>query len=272
MNAKRMLGGLLTIFLLLTGCGGPAFQIPLMPKPDDSILNSFQASMAARNNDFGFHLYKELYDGDDNVMISPVSIAMALALTYNGAEGETKEAMAKALKIQDFEMETLNRNNLALLYFLQAADPQVTLDIANSIWTRQGFAFAPDFLSRVEDFYRAAAQELDFSDPKAADTMNKWVKENTQGLIKEIVESPIDPLTIMFLINAVYFKGEWSEKFDKDMTSDQPFQIAPRESVLVPMMSQTGGYDYLNAQGFEALRLPYGKEQRIAMFLYSYPM
>jgi serine protease inhibitor len=268
MNKKRVLGGLLTLLLLLTGCGGPAFQTPLMPKPDDSILNSFQASMAARNNDFGFQIYKELYDGDDNIMISPVSIAMALAMTYNGAEGETKEAMAKALQIQGIEMEKLNRNNLALLYFLKTADPQVTLNIANSIWMRQGFAFAPDFLSRVQDFYRAAAQELDFTDPKAADTMNNWVKENTQGLIEEIVEPPIDPLTVMFLINAVYFKGEWSEKFDKDMTSDQPFHLAPRESVMVPMMSQSGGYDYLSTPGFEALRLPYGKEKRMAMYLF----
>lgn len=267
-RSQLLLVSLLAICLLLTGCGGPAFQAPMMPKPDDSILNSFQASMAARNNDFGFHLYEELYSGGENIMISPVSIAMALAMTYNGAQGETKEAMAEALQIQGFELEQLNRNNLALLYFLRTADPKVSLNIANSVWMRQGFAFAPDFMSRVQDFYRAPSQELDFSDPKAAPTINKWVKENTQGLIEDIVEPPIDPMTIMFLINAVYFKGEWTHQFSKDQTSEQPFRTGTEQPVQVPMMNQDGSFDYFSAPGFQALRLPYGESEKMAMYLF----
>lgn len=253
---------------MMTGCDGIGNQAMTVPKPDDSILNAFQTAIVDQNNDFGFQVYRELGSGNENIMVSPVSIGLALDMTYNGAKGETKTALAETLKIQGVELEDLNKNNLALLYFLSTADPKVTLDIANSLWLREDFEFSTDFISIVKDYYRAAAEELDFSDPKSADVMNKWVKDNTQGLIEAIVEPPIDPQTIMFLINAVYFKGEWTQKFNKDLTSDQTFFTRDGQSVTVPMMYQSGSFDYLKGQGFQALRLPYGDEERMAMYVF----
>ncbi|KNZ41797.1 serpin family protein [Acetobacterium bakii] len=265
---KSLIGGLLTACLLLSGCENFSQNTATVPKPEDGILNSFSAPLAARNNDFGFQLYKELNSFDENSMVSPVSIAMALAMTYNGARGETGTAMAETLKIQGVDIETLNRNNLALLYLLSTADPKTTLSIANSLWIGQDVALDPEFVTKVKEFYNATARELDFGDAKAAAVINAWVKKNTQGLIAEIVAPPIDPYAKMFLINAVYFKGEWTHPFKKDLTSDQIFMTEGNQSVTVPMMYQSGSFDYLRGQGFQALRLPYGEEQRLAMYLF----
>jgi serine protease inhibitor len=265
---KSLLMAPLMIFLLLTGCVTPAFQTAVMPKPDDSILEAFQPSISDLNNRFGFDLYHALEDGTQNTLISPASVAMALAMTYNGADAETKEAMASVLHVEGIDLDTLNKNNLALLYFLKTADPKVRLEIANSIWLLEGMDFDPDFLQRNEDFYLAGAAELNFADPAAAGIMNAWVKENTQGLIEDIIEPPIDDDTIMFLINAVYFQGTWTEQFDKEATRDDVFYPATGASFNVPMMSQSGSYEYLETPEFQAVRLPYGKDKRMAMYVF----
>lgn len=260
----------LTLFLVLalalTGC--TAVPAPVMGKPDDSILKAFEKTTAGLNNRFGLELYTQLLEENENLLMSPVSVGLALAMAYNGADGETREAMAKVLQAQGIDLEELNKNNLALLYFLRTADEKVQLNIANSLWKRQGFSFAGEFVSRVQEFYLAAARELDFNDPKAADTINRWVKESTEGLIPEIVEDPIDPLTIMFLINAVYFQGEWTRKFEKELTSEQTFYTAAGGEVKVPMMYQSGRYDYYRNDYFQAVRLPYGQEGRMAMYVF----
>lgn len=269
MKLKRtILAGLLISSLTLTGCRYLGNQAKTLAKPDDSILEAFQVSIVEQGNDFGFQTYKMLANSQENMMISPVSIGMALEMTYNGATGETQEAMAEALKIQGIDRKTLNQNNQALLYLLRNADAKVTLDIANSLWLQKGFELKPDFIERVETHYLATLQSLNFSDPKSAVVINKWVAENTQGMIEEIVTPPIDPAAVMFLINAVSFKGEWTSPFDKDQTSEQSFKIADDQMVSVPMMFQSGSFDYLKTADFQALRMPYGEEERLAMYLF----
>ncbi len=266
MPKPYMITFFLIIALAFTGC--TAVQAPIMSKPDDNVLNAFDASMATSNNNFGFDLYRELWEHGENILISPTSVALALAMVYNGVDGDTKEAMAKVMKTQGINLEELNKNNLALLYFLRTADEKVNLNVANSVWMREGFPFDENFVSQVEEFYLAAVRELDFGDPKAADTINKWVKENTEGLIPDIVEDPIDPLTIMFLINAIYFRGEWTQKFEKEQTIDHKFCTASGKEVMVPMMYQSGSYDYYRERDYQAIRLPYGETERMAMYVF----
>jgi serpin B len=261
---NSVIAGLVAASLFLPGCEN---QTVAIPKPDDSILNSFQDTMIAKNNDFGFNLYRELSSGDENIMISPASIAMALSMTYNGAQGETKKAMAEVLKIEGDDVETLNANNLALLYFLSTADPKVTLSIANSLWLNQEFEFNSNFKNSIEKYYQASAQEMDFDKSNAADIINRWVKKKTQGLITEIVDSPVDPSSVLFLINAVYFKGQWTHPFNKDLTTDQTFHTQNGQAVTIPMMVQSGSFEYFRGQDFQMLRLPYGEEDRLAMVL-----
>lgn len=251
--------------LLLIGAGCKKTDIS---KPDAEVLNAFDADMVEKSNDFGFNLYKNLALKNENMMISPVSVSLAMEMAYNGAAGATREAMAKALNIQGIDVEQLNKNNRALIYFLTTAAPEVNLNIANSIWMVEDFKFSEVFLETVQDSYQAEAKKLDFTDPKSAEVINKWVKDQTQGTIGQIVTPPIDPETIMFLINAVYFKGAWTSPFEKELTTDQPFKLADGQTVTVPTMYQSGSFDYLKSADFQALRLPYGEDQQIAMMLF----
>jgi serpin B len=269
MKLKRtILAGLLISSLMLTGCQYFENQGQTIPKPDDSILDAFQVAIVEQGNDFGFQTYKLLANSQENMMISPVSIGMALDMTYNGAAGATREAMAVALKLEGIDIKTLNQNNQALLYLLSTADSKVTVDIANSLWLRDGFELNQDFSDRVETHYLATLQTLDFSDPKSPAAINKWVEENTRGMIKEIITPPIDPAAVMFLINAMSFKGEWTSPFDKELTSEQDFKTGAGQTVKVPMMFQSGAFDYLKAANFQAVRMPYGEEDRMAMYLF----
>lgn len=257
------LAGIAAIILMAAGC-----QKESSLKPNENVLASFDRSIVAKTNDFGFTLYQKLINQNENIMISPVGVSLAMEMAYNGAMGETKEVMAKALNIQGLDTERLNENNLALLYLLTSADPKVTLNIANSLWLDQDFEFSEQFLQTVKDNYQAQAEELDFSDQKSAETINKWVKDKTAGAIDRIVTPPVDSETIMFLINAVYFKGAWTSPFDEEQTSDQDFKTGNGQMVTVPTMFQTGAFDYLKTADFQAVRLSYGDEQKMSMILF----
>jgi len=225
--------------------------------------------LVSANAEFGFQLFAEIakQDAGKNIFVSPASVAIALAMTYNGAAGETQQAMAEVLKLEGISLQEINQANAALRKSLQVLDPKVELAIANSLWAREGVEFKPDFLERNQQFFEAAIAALDFDDPKAADVINEWVDTSTKGKIEKIVEPPIDPQTVLFLINAIYFKGQWTAEFDKSKTEDGVFFLPGGEQKQVPMMSQSGDYSYYRGERFQALSLPYG-EGRVSMYVF----
>src|SRR5689334_5992629 len=182
---------------------------------DDMIRNK----LAAANTQFGIKLLSEILKQDNgkNVFISPASVAIALAMTYNGASGDTQKAMAQALELQGMTLQEVNEAYAALKASLQNADPKVQLSIANSLWVKQGVQFKPDFLQRTQSYYQAKVTELNFADPNAAGNINAWVSQNTNGKIQQIVDQ-IPPEMVLYLINAIYFKGTWTKQFDKAKT------------------------------------------------------
>ncbi|NMG21559.1 serpin family protein [Brasilonema bromeliae] len=225
--------------------------------------------LVAANTKFGFKLFSEILktDADKNVFVSPSSVAIALAMTYNGASGSTQQAMAKALELQGLSLEQINSSNAVLKEFLENPDPKVQLTIANSLWARQNFPFKPEFLQTNQEFYKAEVSNLDFSDPGSPAIINNWVKEKTSGKIDKIVEE-ITPEQVLFLINAIYFKGSWTEKFDKNTTANYPFNLISGEQKQHPMMSQTGDYKYYETEEFQAASLPYGDNGRISFYIF----
>ena len=255
--------GMVAVLFMGSGCTKAR-----MAKPDQAVLDAFDITLVEKTNDFGFNLYKNLARENENIMISPVSVSLAMAMVYNGANGATREDMARALNVQGLELDRLNKNNLALLYYLTSADPELTLNIANSIWMLEDFKFLEAFVATVKNDYQAEAKKLDFADPKSADVINKWVNDKTRGTIDQIVTPPIDSQTIMFLINAVYFKGSWTSPFETELTSEQAFNLVDGQTVTVPTMYQSGSFDYLKSSGFQALRLPYGEDEQMAMVLF----
>ena len=255
--------GMVAVLFMGSGCTKAR-----MAKPDQAVLDAFDMTLVEKTNDFGFNLYKNLARENENIMISPVSVSLAMAMVYNGANGVTREDMARALNVQGLELDRLNKNNLALLYYLTSADPELTVNIANSIWMLEDFKFSEAFVATVKNDYQAEAKKLDFADPKSADVINKWVDDKTRGTIDQIVTPPIDSQTIMFLINAVYFKGSWTSPFETELTSEQAFNLVDGQTVTVPTMYQSGSFDYLKSSGFQALRLPYGEDEQMAMVLF----
>ncbi len=219
--------------------------------------------------DFGFSLFRQLRadDPDGNVFISPTSAAFALAMTWNGAVGQTAEEMALALGIDHLDRQTVNETNRRWLEALRdTGDPKVELALANSIWTRQGFPFLDSFREVNRTYYDAEVRELDFSAPTAPDIINGWVRDNTNGLIEEIIEGGIPGDVVAYLINALYFKGDWTSQFDERATHDHPFRRPDGSQVTVPMMWQEGDFATRWDEDATLLRLPYGSE-RFSMVL-----
>jgi len=218
---------------------------------------------------FGFKLFSEVLKndrGENNVFISPLSVAIALAMTYNGASGTTQQAMAKTLELQGMNLPEINSSYAAALkQLLDNPDGEVQLNIANSLWANQDVSFAPDFLQRTQYFYQGKVSNLNFQDAAAPSMINNWVKENTNGKITNIVGS-IQPDDVLFLINAIYFKGKWSQEFDKNLTAQYPFYITSGKQKQYPMMSQDGNYRYYESNQFQAVSLPYGKDGKDGKF------
>ncbi|BAU13497.1 proteinase inhibitor I4 serpin [Leptolyngbya sp. NIES-3755] len=220
------------------------------------------------NTRFGFKLFSEILkkDGKENVFVSPSSVAIALSMAYNGANGETKSAMARALEFQGMTLEEVNQAHRNLKAALEKADPKVQLSIANSLWARQGVSFNPGFLDRNAKFYDAKVTSLNFDQPAAVEEINGWVKESTNGKISKIVDR-INPDDVMFLMNAIYFKGKWAHEFDKGNTENRPFTLFNGSKKQVPLMKRQGNYRYLETNQFQAISLPYGDE-RLSMYVF----
>ena len=229
---------------------------------------TMKSNLAAASNAFGFDLFQQLrrQEANKNVFFSPLSVTVALAMTYNGAAGETKNAMARALKIEGMSHAELNHASHDLLKALKGSDPKIELAVANSLWARGGVRFNEDFLSRNRQFYGAEISTLDFSSPQAAETINRWVSDNTKGKISKIIDT-IDPQKVMFLINAVYFKGQWQKRFEKTLTKEQPFHLTGGRQKPVPMMAQSGNYLYHRGDKFQAVNLPYG-DGGVSLYLF----
>jgi len=221
---------------------------------------SVAPSLVEANTKFGFKLFQEILQQESgkNIFLSPTSVAIALSMTYNGASGETQQAMAQALELQGMSLTEINQANEALKVTLENADPDIQLAIANSLWAKQGISFNPEFLAANEEFYQAQVTELEFSRPDALSVINNWVQENTRGKIEEIIDE-IKPDDILFLINAIYFKGNWSEEFDKSQTTELPFYLADGSQKQHSMMSQSSKYRYYENETFQAVSLPYGQ-------------
>ncbi len=231
---------------------------------------SIDTNVVTANTQFGFNLFNDIRktEQNKNIFISPFSISVALAMTLNGASGETEQAMANTLHLQGLGSEVINTNYAGLRHALQTSDPKVILTIANSLWARQGVPFKQDFLQRNTQFFGAEVSTLDFADPNTLTTINQWVNTNTNGKIEKILDE-INPDAVLFLINAIYFKGTWQTEFDPSHTRDGTFHLGTGDEKQVPMMTRTGDYrSYENhEEKFQAISLPYGDGQ-MSMYIF----
>ncbi|MCT4645692.1 MAG: serpin family protein [Carboxylicivirga sp.] len=244
------------MFLLLLSCNN-----------DDDNFQEYQPihldlkakQIVKASNQFSFDLYKSIDQVDSkNILISPFSVSQALGMTWNGAASSTLSEMTDVLHFSNDDPETVNESNQKVREALINSDSKVKMHIANSIWYRNSYSISQDFLSTNKKYYNAEVRALDFSkSDECKKIINKWVSDNTKGLIPEIVEG-VSPDHVMFLINAIYFKGQWTYRFDKQATSDQPFILKDGTSVDVPMMNVEADLKVNETNNCTAFALPYG--------------
>jgi serpin B len=182
---------------------------------------------------------------------------MALGMTMNGADGDTWEAMQEVLELSGLTDQEINEAYESLIELLGVLDSEVIFQIANSIWYRQDILFREEFFDLAETYFDAEISGLDFSNQNTIDIINSWVDENTNGKIKEIVDE-IDPLTVMFLINAIYFKGTWTYEFDEEQTKDDLFTLPDESQKACQMMYLVNEFQYYENSDFQVIDLPYG--------------
>lgn len=195
--------------------------------------------------------------GTENLMISPLSIYTDLSMAYNGAAGATKKAMQEALQLSGSEIQALNWANNTMLRHLPASDTSITVDIANAIWYDQALEPLSSFLSVNKKYYQAAVQPADFNDPQTVKQINQWVAGQTHKKIESILDQ-ISPDDKMYLLNAVYFNGEWTNSFDPKLTNDRTFHTTSQTQLQVPFMSKEARFNYLENDSLQMVELPYG--------------
>ena len=218
-----------------------------------------KAEKVARDNAFTFDLFRAVrkHSTDANVFISPLSVSMALNMTLNGAAGTTADEMRTALRESDYSTADINAYSRDLREALLRADPKTTIGIANSIWYRQGETVKAPFIEANRTYYDAEVQALDFSSPTIVGTINGWCAQKTNNKIKEIVKQ-VDPTTFMYLINAVYFKGAWTTRFEKKNTRSGDFRRADGSTQQVQMMNLKDTFRCASSNVCDYLEMDYG--------------
>lgn len=224
-------------------------------------LADAQKQLLQNSNDFGIELLKEMNtlqaESQENIFISPLSISMALGMAANGANGSTQDAILDAMQVNTLNISDANQAYSDLRDRLPQVDRDVQVDIANSIWYRNGFNILSPFLQVNQLYYGAQVSGQDFTDPNTVNIINDWVSNNTNGTIPTIIDQITDD-QVMFLINAVYFKANWTTRFDVRNTQAWPFRLSDGTVVNADMMTDPNlKYSYFADNDVEVADIPY---------------
>jgi serpin B len=238
---------------------------------DDPVFdyNLKSARVIETNNQFGLELLQTVLENEQqpNIMISPASVSIALGMAYNGAGSTTMEAFEQVLNYEGLTREEVNEITKELINVLVTNVKGNLLEIANSIWYREGFPVKQEFTDLNANYLDAEVRALDFSTADALKTINNWVSEMTYGKIDEVIQE-IDPSVMMILINAIYFNCVWEVEFDPKDTRQEPFYSESGEEVgKVEMMKLERTFNVSFGEGYGAVELPY-KNNKFSMFLF----
>ncbi len=254
---KRIVSCILIIILCttLTGCYVIDNKDLINSRKDERLIHA--------NNSFAFDVFKTINseDVEKNVFISPLSISAALTMTYNGAETTTKKSMEETLEFTGLNRDEVNSGFKYVNEYLNKIDKKIELSIANSIWIREGEIINQDFVDINQDAFDAWIREVDFSKDGAVDEINQWIDASTNGLIKKMLKSPISNDVMMYLINAIYFKGQWTKQFDKNKTIISEFNNGLGEQKPIKMMRMQETIDYMKGEDFKAVKMYYGNKK-----------
>ncbi|MEK7400967.1 MAG: serpin family protein, partial [Gemmatimonadota bacterium] len=215
---------------------GPPAQLTGLPR----VLTADEVRVSGAANQFALALFKRLNAAQpaENVFVSPLSVSFALGMTMNGANGTTFDEMRSTLGFGADELTAINAGYRGLLSLESGLDASTTFRIANSVWHRQTLPVMPTFVDAMRQTFDADVRASPF-DASTLTAVNRWVSQKTAGKIPTILEQ-ISPNDVMFLVNAIYFKGSWRDRFDPKRTTDGSF-AAVGGAQQVPMMHRPDG-------------------------------
>jgi serpin B len=284
MNKKILTIGIFFLVIAMVSATLVLFLFPYdplqPPTADDtgSTIEGIQKVVDA-NNKFAFDFYNEILNKEEgNLFFSPYSISVALAMTYEGAKGQTKEEMKNVFYFP--EDDILRSNSAAIYNQINKKNKSYTLRTGNALWVQKDFLLLEDYTNRVENYYGGKAVNLDFKNDleKSRQTINSFISEQTNNRIKELLKPGIlKPNTKLVLTNAIYFLGDWKYQFDKKNTKDMDFFITPNNPVKVPMMYISGKnmnnmkpkpatFNYAELEKLQIIELPY-KDEELSMII-----
>ena len=258
---KRYFGILLSVVVLtltVTQC----YNLVSIPKQTvgQPPLTQTQQMIATSSRSFGVNVFRKIVSEqpDSNIFISPLSLSLVLDMAANGAASDTRSAMLKTLDLPDSNMQDLNTSYQGLMNRLMNADPKVKMELANAIWYRNTFNVKQSFIQACRKYYDARVQALDFNKDQSADIINQWVSDKTHGKITNLVNPPIPPDMMMYLMNAIYFKGSWTLKFDSTATRRADFTLSDGSTVKPEMMHMADSLPLYQSDHVQMLDLAYG--------------
>ncbi len=256
---KEIYAILIVIVATIAGCRKTNDVEPLLT-PEEIILTAAAPQAIASSNEFGIELFVNVAgDESGNLMLSPLSASTALSMLLNGCGGATLDQLKQTLRYPpSMSMTEINEAYKSLVSQILTIDPKVSFSLANAIFYREGFAVKPPFLNTMADDYKADIEGLDFSLPSALTTINGWASDNTMGKIPRVLDE-ISADAVMFIMNALYFKGDWSYQFDKDKTTGLPFYLPGGNQISVSTMNGEVGARVAYGQDYSSIEMPYGR-------------
>jgi len=252
------IAGLLAISFLFVTCEKQTGEPDITPKVIE--LTPAASQVISAGNEFGIELFTKVAETENNnFMLSPLSASTALTMMLNGCGGNTFTQLRNTLKYSsEMQSEDINEAYKSLVDQLLKADPKVTFTLANAIFYRLGFSVKSQFINTIKENFKAKIEGLDFTSPSALNTINKWASDNTNGKIPKVLDQISDD-AVMFIMNALYFKGDWSYQFDKSKTTDRPFYPDNLPEVMVSTMNGETGAKVVYSEKYKAIEMPYGR-------------
>lgn len=272
MKAKKITLSFLVLFLTalilisFTACcslfdRGP--KVTKANKESDKAAQNVDKNLVNANTEFALDLFNRLASNDknSNIFISPISISLAMAMAYNGASGESQKEISETFRFANYDAANLNNAFKLLLSSMSGIDEMVELYTGNSIWLKNDLEINKDFTSLAEEYYNASVNPADFKSSDTVNKINDWASKATDGNIKNIASPSSLNDAVMYLVNAIYFKGQWKDKFKPENTEEDDFFLADKSSKKVQMMNNSGQFDYYGGEKFQMLRMPYGRDK-----------
>ena len=242
------------------------FSASAFSAPKEIELTEGERQLIASNNDFAFNLFRKVR-GETSSIVSPLSITYALGMMNNGATGKTQQEINETLGFGEAGADAINSFCKKMLAEAGTLDEKTKALISNTIFVNEGrgYHLRDAFVEKANEFYNAQPQSRDFNDGQTMEVINKWASDHTEGMIQKVLdESTFNPESVSYLLNALYFKGVWSEPFDVESTKEESFG----GGTAVPMMHNYAEFEYTENALYQAVVLPYGNgAYRMTVFL-----